>query len=498
MADDRRTYRVEQLGRPRPNGVQHNEDVNSLEALVTHHPGQNRNIRMQEGEILQAEDPARRSHAYIGGDFEEVIDNRVDRYDTLKPGQVLLVKDFILEDPNPPRGTTARAVDVPSPTGGYVNSVRPAGGFVEIMDREGGTVVARLRHMSNISVEAGDTVAYGQRLGQQNNLGLNRAAGVGMHVHVEMDTGHYQELQSYMADLASGRLPVQAQFRENVQPLPIVDDGTFRLGQSSERIRDLQRVMAGEGYRAANGRPLDQDGVFRLGMQGALLDFQRAHGLPQSGDIDPATQQMAPPLPQREVDRADHFRPGLSAPPTVNTGPRAPGHPDHPDHPDHRQNLTDPLPPPVNQPGRGRRAALDESDERTLEQLRGQVRGLDQQVGKSWDDSSERLAASALVMAKERGFTADDALRLAFNRPTERYAAGEILHLARLGLGASPDPSANRASTSTADALSVPAAERYSQVQDIGLAQAEARQLAQQQELARMSDPNQSGPKFTT
>src|SRR3546814_18312720 len=75
---------------------------------------------------------------------------------------------------------------------------------------------------------------------------------------------------------ANGRLPVQARYRENVEPLPVVDDGTFRLGQSNERVRDLQRVMADEGYRVTDGGALDQDGVYRPGMQGALLDFQRA------------------------------------------------------------------------------------------------------------------------------------------------------------------------------------------------------------------------------
>src|SRR3546814_2463988 len=84
MTDDRSTYRIEQPGRPRNNGAQYNEEVASLEGLVTHHPGGNRNIRMQEGSILRAENPARRSHAYIGSDFEEVINSRVDRYDTLR------------------------------------------------------------------------------------------------------------------------------------------------------------------------------------------------------------------------------------------------------------------------------------------------------------------------------------------------------------------------------------------------------------------------------
>src|SRR3546814_672534 len=257
----------------------------------------------------------------------------------------MFVKVFSLEDPKPPRNTSARAVDIPSPASGYVNSVRPYAGFVEIMDHEGGTVIARLRHMSNITVEPGDTIRYGESLGQQDNLGLNRPAGVGMHVHIEMDTVHYQQFQNYMDYLANGRLPVQARYRENVEPLPVVDDGTFRLGQSNERVRDLQRVMADEGYRVTDGGALDQDGVYKPGMQGALLDFQRAHGLPQTGDIDPATLRMAPAMRHRVVDREDVFTPGRPMPAQQATAPTAPGHPG-PHY--HRQTLTSPLPPHDN------------------------------------------------------------------------------------------------------------------------------------------------------
>src|SRR3546814_1868410 len=130
MTDDRRTYRIEQLGRPQDNGVQYNEQVASLEGLVTHHPGGNRNIRMQEGSILRAENPARRSHAYVGGDFEEVINGLVDRYYTLRPDHFLLVTYFILAYSEPPRNTRSIAVDLPSPSSCFFNSVLPYSLFV--------------------------------------------------------------------------------------------------------------------------------------------------------------------------------------------------------------------------------------------------------------------------------------------------------------------------------------------------------------------------------
>src|SRR3546814_20077494 len=120
-----------------------------------------------------------------------------------------------------------------------------------------------------------------------------------------MDTGHAQDFENYVNDLVSGRLPVQAEHRVDVQPLSVTGDDTFRLGESNRRILALQRVMSEEGYRAAGGEELDQDGVYRPGMQGALLDFQRAHGLPQTGNIDPATLQLATPTQRRVTDSED-------------------------------------------------------------------------------------------------------------------------------------------------------------------------------------------------
>src|SRR3546814_10761574 len=98
-----------------------------------------------------------------------------------------------------------------------------------------------------------------------------------MHVHIEMDTGHYQQFQNYMDDLANGRLPVQARYWENVEPLPVVDDGTFRMGQSYERVRDLQRVMADEGYRVTDGGATDQDGLYRPGMRSEENPYELQH-----------------------------------------------------------------------------------------------------------------------------------------------------------------------------------------------------------------------------
>lgn len=233
-----------------------------------------------------------------------------------------------------------RMVEVPAPVAGVIGARRDREGLVDVLDEPDGQVIARFRHMSGIRVNPGDRVEYGQTLGIQDNV----ATGA-IHVHVEMDTRHYQQFRNYIDDLASGRLPLEFEYREGIEPRPVIADGTFRLGETSTRIRDLQAVMTREGYRAAGGGPLDQDGVYRLGMQGALLDFQRAHGVPQTGSVDPATLQFAPPVGAREVDRLDHTERGRF--PVLEREPsRAPGHPDHPDH---RRGLPQELEPALNQ-----------------------------------------------------------------------------------------------------------------------------------------------------
>ncbi|WP_160170700.1 peptidoglycan-binding protein [Luteimonas huabeiensis] len=335
------TYRIQQLGPPRgrdgsvlstAGGVQMNEAVTGFDSLVSHHPGDNRAVRMAEGIVVDGK-PGR-VHGYIGGRLEEIEVPRRNlrgefRDYGLGPDQVLLKKDFILSDPGlDPMSRQARSVDVPSPVAGVAGARRDGEGLVDILDRPGGEVIARFRHMRDIKVNPGDEVTYGQTLGTQSNV----ATGP-IHVHMEMDTRYYQQFRHYVDDLASGRLPMEAEYREGVQPRPVVDDGTFRLGESSERIRDLQRVMDGEGYRAPGGQRLDQDGVYRPGMQGALLDFQRDHGVPQTGDVDPATLRFAPPARGRET------APGFKT---------APGHPDHSDH---RPGLPETLEPARNERG---------------------------------------------------------------------------------------------------------------------------------------------------
>jgi len=325
-------------------GLQQNEKVTGFDSLSHHHPGENRAARMEDGVVVAGQEG--RAHAYFDGKLEEVELARHNvrgefRSYGLAPDQVLIKKDFILSHPDHhPMSREGRMVEVPAPMAGVIGARRDHEGLLDIFDKPGGEVIARFRHLSGIRVNPGDRVEYGQTLGIQD-----RVATGAIHVHVEIDTRFYQQFRNYVDDPASGRLPLEAEYREGVQPRPVIDDGTFRLGESSTRIRDLQTVMASEGYLAAGGAPLDRDGVYRPGMQGALVDFQRAHGVPQTGSIDPATLRFAPAARTREVDRRDHMERGHVIP--LDREPsRAPGHPDHPDH---RPGSPAELEPAINQ-----------------------------------------------------------------------------------------------------------------------------------------------------
>ncbi|MBN7135616.1 hypothetical protein A7A76_12770 [Lysobacter enzymogenes] len=394
-----RFYRVKQY--TFDEAGERNADVASYDDLVTHHPLANFDARMIDGGLRGVERPERRSHAFIDGAFQEVEMRRTDEYRSLRPDQVLLIKDFILEGQLDSKSEATRAVDVPSPIAGYISRRDDRNGLVEISDRKDGEVIARIRHLGPIAVDADTSVVYGQSLGTQNALGLPK--GSGKHVHIEMDTRYRGQLAGYVNDLTEGRLPVQAEFRQAIEPRPTADDGVFRLGQSSDRIRDLQQVMAAEGYRGVGERRLDLDGVYRPGMQGALLDFQRDHGVPQTGNIDPATLRMAPSQPERAIDRQDHYEPHRPMPVPRPEAPTAPGHPAHPDH---RPGLTDPLPAPVNR--HASYAPVADSSQ-PLDRLSTQDRQLFDRIrSEAPSRLSDEVVASAMLVSKQAGIDAAD------------------------------------------------------------------------------------------
>ena len=442
-------YRLLQLGAPDRNDVQRNESFNDLEGLVTHHPGKNRNAEVVNGVVVRGEKPAKRSHAVVGGEIQEVELARTDEYHALGPAQVLLVKDFILEDSRIASGQRGvRQVDVPSPLAGYIGRIDAGNGVVDILDGPDGEVIARARHLNPIGVQAGDMIGYGQSLGTQNNQGLKPTDG--KHVHFEIDTRHYQHYANYVDDLHSGRLSIDPDRRiVGIEARPVVDDGVIRIGESTDIVKTVQRRLNEEGFRGADNRPLEVDGVYRLSMQAAVINYQQARGLPLSGDIDPVTlQYIAPRI----------------YPPAVND--------------EHRQDGGDRELPRYmwrHSGVEGNNPAFRAIDDPLLPQAERAVRQLDQTLGREYNGQSACMAASAACLAKATGLSRIDHVLLSEERGTVRQ--GENLFVVQGELG---DPAQRRAQMQTQDAINTPVGQSLAQLQ--ALNEAQQRQPAQDME----------------
>ncbi len=99
-------------------------------------------------------------------------------------------------------------------------------------------------------------------------------------------------------------------------------------------------------------------------------------------------------------------------------------------------------------------AKLGNADRSLYMQIRAGVERLDAESGKQWDESSQRMSASLLVLAKEQGLSRVD--HVVLNNPTESLARGEKVFIVE---GAMDDPAQRRGTMSTMDALRAPEAE---------------------------------------
>nr|WP_240657121.1 XVIPCD domain-containing protein [Stenotrophomonas indicatrix] len=121
---------------------------------------------------------------------------------------------------------------------------------------------------------------------------------------------------------------------------------------------------------------------------------------------------------------------------------------------------------------------------------------LDEKNNKPWDQSSDRLLASAYRLAAEAGFKPGDKVDMALNEATETRAAGTTLFVMRSGPGASSDPAANRVHISTQDALAVAPEQQYAAAnRSLGAQDQErSQQLAQAQ--TQEQEQSRQGPRM--
>ena len=399
-------------------GMTANIPVTDFDSLVTHHPAANSRAEVVNGVVVEGERPRR--HALIDSEIEQIEVWTPQNSRGLTRDQVLLKKDFILEDSRLVAGARGvRDLDVPSPLVGYVGRRSDVEGLVDIYDREGGEVIARIRHMRDIAVNEGDTIQYGQALGTQSNQATGK-----IHVHMEVDTRYYQQYENYLQDLSDGRLSIDPTRRgQGIEAREVIDDGVVRIGESSDLARIAQQRLNAEGYRDANGQVLAEDGVYRLSMQAAVINYQNAQGLPATGDLDPATlQQLAPQM----------------LPPQVN--PAAPER-------DTR------LPDPGNQ-RYGEASTRPISSDPLLPQAEAATRRLDASLGREYDHNSACMAASAACLARQAGLSGID--HIVLSAGNGQVAAGENLIVVQ---GDLHSPARHLASMKTEEAVRTPVAD---------------------------------------
>lgn len=118
-------------------------------------------------------------------------------------------------------------------------------------------------------------------------------------------------------------------------------------------------------------------------------------------------------------------------------------------------------------------AELGDADRSLYMQIRAGVERLDAEHGKPWDESSQRMTVSLLVLAKEQGLSRVD--HVVLNNPTESLARGERVFIVE---GAMDDPAHRRGDMDTMDALRAPEAESLHRAD--ALNQSQARGLEQQ------------------
>jgi putative chitinase len=310
------------------------------------------------------------------------------------------------------------------------------------------------------------------------------------------DAWYAQLTPEFMADLAAGRV----QPGEGVAPavgLAANADGILRRGEAGAEVTQLRTDLHSLGIRDGRNRELPVEGNFNASVEQAVRRFQEQQGLAINGRAGPETLDAI----RTALELQRQQRPAQPNSPEAGAGNGQPNVVPPIDTPERRRmiegdqgpNNAIPARPapdaiPLNSSVSSRMEGAQTDDPRNPghpahaldRRVRDEVAKAETAIGKPWDNDSERLTASLFGLAREKGFSADDNLKVGFNRPTATYGAGELVFVYREGGNTSPDPYANRAQMATSAALSQPVDETYRRIGLEAQAQQQTQALAQQ------------------
>jgi peptidoglycan hydrolase-like protein with peptidoglycan-binding domain len=132
------------------------------------------------------------------------------------------------------------------------------------------------------------------------------------------------------------------------QPVDAMADGVLKRGEDGAAVKHLQAQLSTLGYKRQDGQPFNATGHYGDHTVAAVAAFQKANGLPATGDADRATRQAIDVQwnQQRTPTQATpvHTTPAQSTPTSAplqsNTASSSLASPQHPDHALYRQALS--------------------------------------------------------------------------------------------------------------------------------------------------------------
>ena len=264
------------------------EHVTNFRDLENHHPSKHQ----QE---------AGRVYARVAGENEEILGNYAGTAVLTPGGNYMVSKDMVLTAPGLDNGN----VPVPSPAAGVIGRIDRENGIVTINDPVTGDTMFQTRHMRvDPNLQPGQTVEYGQPLGQQHGYNKGNPNAFPDHVHFDVNTRYIAQADKWIKDMESGALttdrrPAQTPNLTNDPPTfvpisgnfpkpadPPLADGKLTYGEKGPEVERLQRALNAAGAHDAQGRALTPDQDFGNRTREAVRDYQQKHNLPVTGEAD--------------------------------------------------------------------------------------------------------------------------------------------------------------------------------------------------------------------
>ena len=145
------------------------------------------------------------------------------------------------------------------------------------------------------------------------------------------------EARSLLQDRSQSQTQGGAQ--RAAQPADALADGVLRRGEDGAAVKHLQAQLSSLGYTRQDGQPFNATGHYGDHTFAAIAAFQKANGLPATGDADRATRQ-AVDAQWNQQRSATQATPAQTTPAQSNTASSSLASPQHPDHALYRQALS--------------------------------------------------------------------------------------------------------------------------------------------------------------